>query len=64
MARLGAGATAPVTDVPGPVRRELAAELAPLVAAHEPLWLARNRPGGRSDSVSRLERLQELLTAG
>jgi hypothetical protein len=61
VARLRAGAEVPVPALPAPARRALAGELAPLVAAHQPLWLARNRPGGRADSLARLERLQALL---
>jgi hypothetical protein len=61
IARLTAGAAVPVSELPAPARRELAAELAPLVAAHEPLWLGRNRPGGRTDSAARLDRLLGLL---
>ena len=62
IARLEAGTTVPVPELPPPVREALAAELAPLVAAHEPVWLARNRPGGRAESVARLERLLGMLT--
>jgi len=60
-ARLDAGRTVSVEALPGEVRGTLLAELAPLVAAHRDIWLARNRPGGRADSVSRLERLAALL---
>jgi hypothetical protein len=60
-ARLRAGAALPVRELPATDRRELAAELRPLVEEHAPLWLARNRPGGREDSVSRLRRLQAML---
>ena len=63
IARLEAGATVPVSELSAAVRAALAAELAPLVAAHEPVWLARNRPGGRGDSASRLTRLLAMLAA-
>jgi hexosaminidase len=61
--RLRAGRTVAVEDLPPDVRSGLAAELAPLVAEHETVWLLRNRPGGRRDSVARLERLAALLGA-
>jgi hexosaminidase len=38
---------------------ELARELAPILAEHRRLWLARNREGGLSDSVKLLERRLE-----
>jgi hexosaminidase len=60
-ARLHAGREVPVPELPASTRAALLAEYAPLVAAHEPVWLARNRPGGRADSVARLERLQAML---
>ncbi|HEV8240076.1 MAG TPA: glycoside hydrolase family 20 zincin-like fold domain-containing protein [Thermoanaerobaculia bacterium] len=63
-ARLAAGATVPVPELPPSVRAELAAELAPLIQEHAQVWLARNRPGGRTDSVARLERLAGLLAGG
>jgi hypothetical protein len=52
-----------VPDLPAAVRAELVAEYAPLVAEHEPVWRLRNRPGGRADSVARLERLLGMLRA-
>jgi hypothetical protein len=61
IARLEAGTAEPVAALPREAREALAAELAPLVAAHEPVWLARNRPGGRGDSVARLDRLLAML---
>jgi hypothetical protein len=63
-ARLAAGATTPVESLPAAVRERLGEELAPLVAEHRALWLARNREGGRADSVSRLQRLQAMLAGG
>ena len=47
--------------LPAAQRQQLRRQLEPLVQEHEPLWLARNRPGGRRDSVRWLERLAELL---
>jgi len=63
-ARLAAGPVLPVRELPADVRAELATELAPLVEEHASIWLARNRPGGRTDSVARLERLAALLAGG
>ncbi len=60
-ARLAAGPTVPVPDLPAAERASLLAELAPLVDEHREIWRARNRPGGREDSVARLERLARLL---
>jgi hypothetical protein len=53
VARLGAQA--------GASARDLSAELAPLVALHGRLWNARNRPGGRVESVAWLTRVAESL---
>jgi hypothetical protein len=60
-ARLEAGRAVPVQALPETTRRRLRAELLPLVEQHREVWLARNRPGGREDSVARLERLGRLL---
>ena len=46
-----------LSGVPPATRRELAARLEPMLDRHRALWLARNRPGGLSDSVGWLERL-------
>jgi hypothetical protein len=46
-----------IASVPAGRRRQLAAELEPMVDRHRQLWLARNRPGGLPDSVGQLERL-------
>lgn len=45
-------------SVPKEVRRQLATSVDEVVDRHRDLWLARNRPGGLDDSVSRLERLR------
>ena len=63
-ARLAAGRTMPVQGLAAETRAALLAELEPLVAEHRHVWLARNRPGGRADSVERLERLAALLAGG
>ena len=60
-ARLAAGRKVQVPDLPAPTREGLRGELLPLIAEHAEVWLARNRPGGRADSVARLERLARLL---
>jgi hypothetical protein len=60
-ARLAAGRTVPAAALPDATRRALRAELLPLIEEHREVWLARNRPGGRADSVARLERLARLL---
>jgi len=61
-ARLEVGGT--LGAVPEPVRLRLADDLAPLVAHHRVLWLARNRPGGLDDSASWLEHLEECYRTG
>jgi hexosaminidase len=50
--------------VPEPVRLRLAEELAPLIAHHRALWLARNRPGGLEDSAAWLEHLEGCYRTG
>lgn len=60
-ARLRAGRSTPVPGLPASVRAALRDELTPLVADHATVWRLRNRPGGRADSVRRLERLHALL---
>jgi hexosaminidase len=56
-ARLEAGGDGTLAAVPVGRRKQLAAELEPLLERHRELWLARNRPGGLADSVGWLERL-------
>lgn len=63
-ARLAAGPDVPLSGLSRSRREPLAAELAGLIESHEPLWLARSRPGGRLDSVRRLERTLERLRGG
>ena len=45
-------------------RTRLAERLDPVIAAHQDLWLARNRPGGLSDSTAWLERLRDSYRTG
>ena len=45
-------------------RRALADELRPVIAEHERLWLARNRPGGLRDSRAWLEHLLGCYETG
>jgi len=60
-ARLGAGRDQPLSAIPGLTRRSLADLVGELVEEHAVLWRARSRPGGRAESVARLERTLELL---
>ena len=53
-----------LASVPEARRRELAADLGPLIEAHRHLWLARNRPGGLDDSLAWLEHLRECYRTG
>ena len=50
--------------IPEPTRRDLADRLDSVIAAHDQLWHARNRPGGFTDSVSWLERLRDSYRSG
>jgi len=43
-------------------RAELASTLSGIIASHEALWAARNRPGGQLDSVRHLTRVLDALT--
>lgn len=61
LARLETGARASSGDLPASRRLELADHLSPLVERHRAVWLARNRPGGRADSVRHLERIADVL---
>jgi hypothetical protein len=45
-------------------RERLAASLRPVIAEHEQLWLARNRPGGLSESRAWLEHLLGCYETG
>jgi hypothetical protein len=60
-ARLALDRCAPLAAIPTETARALSDQLEPLRNEHETIWLARNRPGGRRDSLVRLERLQQAL---
>ncbi len=47
-----------------PARDALAGGLAPVIAEHRRLWLARNRPGGLDDSLAWLEHLLSCYETG
>ena len=51
-------------SVAAPVRRDLASDLAALIARYRTLWLDRNRPGGLVDSVAWLENLRSAYETG
>jgi len=59
-ARLKAGTG--TSDLPQSVRQPLAATLNGIMERYQSLWLARNRPGGLSDSVERLASLAAVLS--
>jgi len=60
--RLAAGRGVPVEALPGTLRSELLEDYLPLLEAHRALWLARSRPGGRTDSLAHLQALADRLT--
>ncbi len=60
-ARLEIGSDKPLSALPGTVRVDLSRRLDVLIEQHRGNWLARNRPGGLESSVSRLERVRQLL---
>ena len=53
-----------LASVPDRDRRRLAAQLEPLIARHQELWLARNRPGGLADSTAWLRHLHDVYLSG
>lgn len=53
-----------LTSVPESRRLHLDARLSGIIARHRELWLARNRPGGLDDSISRLDHLSRCYTTG
>ncbi|HEY3724310.1 MAG TPA: glycoside hydrolase family 20 zincin-like fold domain-containing protein [Acidimicrobiia bacterium] len=53
-----------LASIPEPTRRRFAAELQPVIAEHERLWLARNRPGGLTDSLAWLRHLEDCYESG
>ncbi|MCL5271054.1 MAG: family 20 glycosylhydrolase, partial [bacterium] len=48
------------SPLPEETRRELAEELEDIITEYRRLWLARNRPGGLDDSVSRFNTLRKF----
>ncbi|MCK5861899.1 MAG: family 20 glycosylhydrolase [Candidatus Hydrogenedentes bacterium] len=60
--RLRAGGVS-TSKLPATIRISLVKELNQIMDAYSKLWLARNRPGGLTDSIGRLEKIIELLTA-
>jgi hexosaminidase len=63
-ARIAAGDTGRLGDVPEDQRRAFADRLDDLIERHRGLWLARNRPGGLEDSMSWLENLRAAYLTG
>lgn len=53
-----------LASIPAAVRAGFAAELTPVMAEHERLWLERNRPGGLPDSLAWLEHLRGCYETG
>ncbi len=60
-ARLDGGVVRELAQIEAGRRAALAHELGALIEEHRKLWLRRNRPGGLSDSVARLERTRSEL---
>ena len=53
-----------LASIPAATRSRLAADLRPVMTEHERLWLARNRPGGLSDSLAWLRHLEGCYETG
>ncbi len=53
-----------LASIPAPMRHGLAEALRPIIAEHERLWLARNRPGGLPDSLAWLRHLEGCYETG
>jgi hexosaminidase len=53
-----------IASVAESTRSHLRARLEPVIAEHERLWLARNRPGGLRESRAWLEHLAEVYATG
>jgi hypothetical protein len=62
IARVSGDGTLP--GIPATTRARLADDLRPIIDEHERLWLARNRPGGLSDSRAWLEQLLHCYETG
>ncbi len=56
LARHGAWRIARAAGFPAPSTQALRKDLAEAIAEHGACWLARSRPGGRADSLARLEK--------
>jgi hexosaminidase len=63
-ARLRMEADGRLTSIPEAARRELSGRLGAVMESHRRLWLARNRPGGLDDSLSRLAHLDHCYRSG
>jgi hypothetical protein len=61
LARLRAGESRSLAELPRGERQDLLRRLAPLSKLYRRLWTRRSRPGGLEDSARRLERIEELL---
>ncbi|HXF60653.1 MAG TPA: glycoside hydrolase family 20 zincin-like fold domain-containing protein [Caldilineaceae bacterium] len=61
--RVAIGLDRPVGELRPEARRQLAAELRPLIERYRAIWLQRSRPGGLADSAARLERTLAALEA-
>ena len=53
-----------IASVPAATRADLSRDLDAVIAAHDTLWHARNRPGGFVDSVAHLTRLRGAYERG
>jgi hexosaminidase len=49
-----------ISSIPENTRKQLAADLERMIDEHKRLWLLRNREGGLTDSVARMERILKL----
>ena len=58
------GAVDEVISIPPSTRTRFAEDLRPVMGEHERLWLARNRPGGLSDSLAWLTHLEGCYETG
>jgi hypothetical protein len=61
VAQLESGIEKPITELEGSFKEELKKTLNDLIERHQEIWLQRNRPGGLSDSVNRLQRVINLF---
>ncbi len=61
LARFAAGADQPASALPNLQRQQLRAQLERLCSRRQPLWLARNRPGGWQLTQKTLMRIRDFL---